>query len=118
MKAQIAKQIIANIIEWQLVLSNAKDRDKMKLHDIDLRLYSLSDFMEANRIVHICNQKSKTMYDYLKKFGKKTNGFKVFMTVEDRVLAAVYTTINYDTQIQVVAAYDDKGTAVVNLKYS
>ena len=117
MKAREAKQIIGNIIEWQLVLSNAKDRDKINLHDIDLRLYSLSDFMEANRVIHICNKKARISSETHRRKGKKST-FRQFMTVEDRVLAAVYTTINYDTQKQVVAAYDDKGTAIVNLKYS
>ena len=117
MKASLAKQIIGNIIEWQLVLSNAKDRDKIKLYDIDLRLYSLSDFMEANRVLHICNKKARISSDTHWRKGKKST-FRQFMTVEDRVLAAVYTTINYDTQNQVVAAYNDKGTAVLNLKYS
>ena len=118
MKALEAKQIISNILEWQFVLNGIKDRSELKLHDIDMRQYSLSDFIEANRIVHVCNQKSKTMYDYLNKSSKKPNGFKVFMTVHDRLLAAVYTIINYDPQDQVVAAYDDKGTAIVKLKYS
>ena len=118
MKAKEAKQIISNIIEWQLILNGIKDRTELKLHDIEMRNYSLSDFIEANRIVHICNQKAKTMYEWLKKSGKKTNGFKMCMTIDDRLLAAVYTIINYDPQNQVVAAYNDKGTAIVNLKYS
>ena len=118
MKAPEAKQIISNILEWQFILNGIKDKSELKLHDIDMRQYSLSDFIEANRIVHVCNQKAKTMYDYLKKSGKKPNGFKALMTVHDRLLAAVYTIINYDPQDQVVAAYDDKGTAILELKYS
>ena len=58
------------------------------------------------------------MYDLLKKSGRSKNGFKQLMTVHDRLLAAVFTIINYDPQNQVVAAYDDKGTAIVKLKYS
>ena len=118
MKALEAKQIISNILEWQFILVGIKNQEDLILHDIDMRQYSLADFIEANRIVHVCNQKSKTMYDYLKKSGKKPNGFKAFMTVHDRLLAAVYTIINYDPQDQVVAAYDDKGTAIIKLKYS
>lgn len=117
MKAKLAKQIISNILEWQFVLNGIKDKSELNLHPIDMRMYSLNDFIEANRIVHVCNQKSKTMYNHLKKLGKAKNGFKQLMTVHDRLLAAVFTIINYDPQDQVVAAYDDKGTGVFELKY-
>lgn len=118
MKAPEAKQIISNILEWQFVLNGIKDRSELKLHHIEMRKYSLSDFIEANRIVHICNQKAKTMYDYLKKSGKKTNGFSMRMTYHDRILAAVYAIINYDCDKQFVAAYNDKAIAILELKYS
>ncbi|MCK5614189.1 hypothetical protein KAR91_70645 [Candidatus Pacearchaeota archaeon] len=118
MKAPEAKQIISNILEWQFVLNEIKHKSDLKLHDIDMRQYSLSDFIEANRIVHVCNKKSRVMYVCLKKSGKKTNGFKTHMTCHDRLLAAVYTIINYDSDKQFVAAYDNKGTAILELKYS
>lgn len=74
---------------------------------------------EAKQIIgNILEWQFVLNYEWLKKSGKKTNGFKMLMLIDDRLLAAVYTIINYDPQDQVVAAYNDKGTAIVNLKYS
>lgn len=119
MKAKEAKQIISNILEWQFVLNEIKHKSELKLHDIDMRQYSLSDFIEANRIIHVCNKKARVMHSFIKRSTlEEVNPLKQLMTIDDRLLAAVYTIINYDPQNQVVAAYDDKGTAVVNLKYN
>ena len=118
MKAREAKQIISNILEWQFVLNGIKDKSELKLHDIDMRQYSLSDFIEANRKIEVCNKKAEVMHEYLKKCtNKKVNGLRQYMTIDDRLLAAVYTIINYDPQDQVVAVYNNKGTAIVKLKY-
>ena len=117
MKAPEAKQIISNILEWQFVLNEIKHKSDLKLHDIDMRQYSLSDFIEANRVVHVCNKKARVMRDHLDWKTGKSHGCTHHMTCHDRLLAAVYTIINYDPQDQVVAAYDDKGTAIVELKY-
>ncbi len=118
MKALEAKQIIGNILEWQFVLNEIKHKSELKLHDIDMRQYSLSDFIEANRKVSVCNKKARVMRDYLDKKTGKSTGCVQRLTCHDRLLAAVYTIINYDPQDQVVAAYDDKGTAILELKYS
>ena len=118
MKAPEAKQIISNILEWQHVLNGIKDRTDLKLHDIDMRQYSLSDFIEANRKVEVCNKKARVMRDYLDKKTRKSTGCVQHFTCHDRLLFAVYTIINYDPQDQVVAAYDGKGTAIIELKYS
>lgn len=119
MKAQLAKQIISNILEWQFVLKEIKHKSELKLHDIDMRQYSLSDFIEANRKIEVCNKKARVMHSILKSSAtKEASPLKQLMTVDDRLLAAVYTIINYDPQDQVVAAYNGKGAAIVKLKYS
>lgn len=116
MKLQEAKQIVGYILDWQFVLMGVKTRADIK-EKIDLSRYSLQDLITANKIVESGNNRRKKLYEYHRDKGHKTKGYSVNMQLADRLIAAVYTAINFQPNGEMIAIIENVGCGVVNVKY-
>ena len=97
MKLSEARKIVGEIIRWQMhhmgILPEAPAH-------ID---YSLPQLLEANKIVERANKSTKR--DFIE---GKTYKRKIQLTLDDRIIAAVYVIMNYGSSREPITACNGK----------
>lgn len=116
MKLKEAKEIVGYILEWQFVLMGIKERSEMS-KSVDISKYSLNDLIKANSIVKSNNNRKEKLANYHRRNGHNVNGRTVNMLLADRVIAAVYTAINFSTNGEIIVLIDDIGVGCVKVNY-
>lgn len=73
--------------------------------------------MPYNKLVESNNRRMEKIHKYHRDKGHKTKGYSVNMQLADRLIAAVYTAINFEPNREMIAIIDNVGCGVVNVKY-
>lgn len=116
MKLTEAKEIVSYILEWQLVCMGVKGREEIS-KTLDLSKYSLSDLIKANAMVEANNHRKQKLADYNRQKGNKVKGYSHSMFLADRLIAAAYTAISYETSREPIALINDVCVGCVKAKY-
>ena len=110
MKIKEAKEIIGSIVKWNFLLQGITERIDVEKNDKLINL-SLEDLINANKKV---KQSNKRAEKYQKKSKK---GIFVSITLDDRLIAAIYTALHYETGNEIIALINDKAVVVIKPKY-
>jgi|SRR5690606_28237154 len=116
MKLQEAQEIVGYILDWQFLLMGGKERSDMP-SKIDLSKYTLDDLIKANKMVKAHNKRKERLHDYHVSRGHKTKGFSVSLLLADRIIAAVYTCLNFSPNGEMIGLIDDVGCGCVIAEY-
>lgn len=116
MKTSEAKSIVKTILEWQFVLQGIVKRDEVQV-DKKLEEYSLSELIQANRLVKANNNRKTKLQEYYRKKNGKANGISHQMTLADRVIAGVYFALHYPTNGEASILINDIVAGCVPAKY-
>lgn len=106
MKLSEAKEIIASIVRWQLVLNGIIGRNDIGPVK-DVSVYSLKDLIRANEYAERYNERQK------RKEGKRT----LIFTLSDRLIAGVYFALNFPAASEMNVLINDKAACVVTPNY-
>ena len=115
MKLTEAKKIVSAIIQWQFVLQGINDREDVKI--FDLSSYSLEDLIKANKLVTSNNSRKRKLQAYWQKKNGKSNGISQQLTMSDRLIAGVYTALNFQSNGEMQVLINDKAIGVVTANY-
>ena len=115
MKLKEAKEIVDSIIEWQFVLQGIKERKDVDI--IDLSKYSLEDLIKANKLVKANNSRKQKLQEYYHKKGCKTKSISIQMVLADKLIAGVYSALNFTSEGQMEVLINDRAIAVVTANY-
>lgn len=116
MTTKEAKNIVGYILQWQFVLMGVIQREEAP-EKIDLSKYSLIDFIKANNLVRVNNNRRRRIQQQKQNKGLKTKGVKQQMTIDERALAAVYVALHNSVNNQPVALIDDIVVGCGRAKY-
>lgn len=115
-KINEAKQIVSEIINWNMVCIGVIERSELKTN-IDLSKYSLEDLIKANSLVESSNKRKMNLQKTNQEKGRKSKGISMSMTLADRIIAAVYTAMNFNPDGEIIALVNDIGVGLVKVKY-
>ena len=115
MKLKEAKEIVGAIIEWQFVLQGIKEREDVQI--FDLRKYSLNDLIKANNLVKGNNNRKRKLQEYWNKKNGKSKGISVQLILADRLIAGVYTALNFESNGEMQVLINDKAVGIVTPNY-
>lgn len=116
MKISEAKEIVGYIIDWQFVLLGVKEREEAPEY-IDLSKYSLSDLITANKLVKANNERKQSLEKYNRSKNRNVKGYSISMTMDDRLIAAIYTAISFPPNGDSVVLINDVCVGCVKAKY-
>jgi hypothetical protein len=116
MKLKEAKEIIGYILEWQFVCMGIKERSEIT-KKVDLSKYSLSDLIQANKIIEHENKRKEKIAEYHRGKGHKVKGYFVSMVLADRSIAAVYTALSFSPNGEMIALINDCGIGCIRASY-
>lgn len=109
MKISEAKQIIWTITKWQFYMQGIVDEIPCESLSTDL---SLEDLMRANKMVSVANKrKMKDQND-----GKRKKGISIQLTIDERLIAAIYVALHYPANGEAVAIMNMIGVGCVKMK--
>jgi hypothetical protein len=112
MRLTEAKKIVGNILQWQFLLMGVADEDNSSFDEsIKLENYSLSELIQANSMVKKSNQRM------LIKTTKKGTSITLNMTVNERLIAAVYCCIHFKPSNEIIAICNGKSIAIQKIRY-
>lgn len=119
MKIKEAKKIVMSMINWQFVLMGIMEMEECheKTKEVDLKKYSLDELILANKKVKTNNNFKRKLQESRRKKGLETNGISQSIVCDDRLIAAIYTMLNFDISDEPVAIYMEKGIGIVRMKY-
>lgn len=118
MKIKEAKAIINKMLQWQFILmGTSKIEETVFDESIDLKNYSLSELINANKKVDSSNKIKATISERNVKKGKDPKGIEHHMTIDEGIIAAVYCCLHFPKNNELVAVFEDAGVAVVHVKY-
>jgi hypothetical protein len=106
MKIKEAKKIIGTCIEWNLYMMGITDKPSSKLDPET----SLEDLIKANKKVSKWNVKQR------EKLSGTGKNIPQHQTLADRVIAGIYTALNYAPDGKIKVVINDRAIAVVNIK--
>lgn len=116
MEIKKAKEIIASIIEWNLCLNGVTPRADIELNPT-LKDYSLKELIKANDLVKSNNSRKRKLQEYYLNKNGKSNGINLSMTLDERLIAAIYTALHYPANGEMVALINDVGVGCVTANY-
>lgn len=118
MTTKEAKQIIGYCLEWQFVLMGIKERHQIDLSEkVDITKYSLEQLIKANKIVESENRKREKLAAYHHQKGHKVKGYSIHMILDDRLIAAIYTAVNFTPNQEAIVLIDDIVVGCAKAKY-
>jgi hypothetical protein len=117
MKLKEAEEIVGYILEWQFVCMSIKNRKEVS-KTLDLSKYSLNDLITANKIVKGNNNRKEKLANYHRAKGHKVKGYSISKILSDRLIAAVYTTMSFSPNGEMIALLDDIGVGCVRANYA
>jgi hypothetical protein len=116
MKLKEAQQIVSTIVNWQFVLQGVVSKDEAKL-SVDLKKYSLEELIKANKLVMSNNSRKAKLQEYWRNKGCETKGISQQLTLADRLIAGVYTALNFPPDNEVNVLVNDIGVGCVKVNY-
>lgn len=116
MKLAEARQVIGYIINWGFVLQGVIERDEVKL-DHSIKDLSLEDLIKANKMVKSANDRKRKLQEYNRGQGRNVKGVSINMTLDDRLIASVYTALHYPVGNEITTLINDRAVAVVKPNY-
>jgi len=116
MSLQEAREIVKEIMQWQMVCMGVFERKEIK-PALNLRQYSLADLIKANGMVVSDNKRSDKLAQWHRERGHNVKPRTVYMVLADRLIAAVYTALNFEPDGEMVALVHDCGVGVVKAEY-
>lgn len=111
-----AQQIVSAITHWQLFLQGVIDKSGINT-DIDLQKYSLEDLIKANKLVNANNSRKRKLQEYWLNKNGKLKGISQQITLADRLIAGVYTALNFKPDNEIAVLINDIGVGCVKVKY-
>lgn len=116
MKLAEAKEIVSSIINWQFVLQGIKEREEIS-ENINLQEYSLEDLIKANKLVTSNNNRKRKLAEYWRKKTGKQYSTTTQLVLADRLIAGVYTALNFTPNSEMVVLINDIGVGCVKADY-
>ena len=116
MKTKEAKELVGYLLEWQFVCMGVKERNEIK-EVRDLSKYSLHDLLKANELVEKSNNRKRKIQSDNQAKGLPSKPITISLTLADRVIAAIYTALNFRPDGQMIALVNGNGVGVVKAKY-
>lgn len=116
MSLQEAREIVGEIIEWQMVCMEIQKRKEIT-PKLNLREYGLADLIKANAMVESDNKRSDKLAEWHREQGHNVQPRTVYMTLADRLIAAVYTAMHFEPDGEMIALAHDCGVGVVKAEY-
>lgn len=117
MKLNEAQKIVKTIVNWHFVCDGIIERGELE-DIIDLSGYSLADLLVANKLVEANNKRKLSLHKHYSNKNGKSKGICLQLTVSDRLIAAVYTAMNYPHNGEIIALMDDIGVGCVSVNYT
>lgn len=116
MSLQEAREIVKEIMQWQMVCMGVFERKEIT-PKLNLKQYSLADIIKANSIVESDNKRSDKLAQWHREQGHNVQPRTVYMTLADRLIAAVYTALHFEPDGEMIALAHDRGVGVVKAEY-
>ena len=111
-----AREIVKEIMQWQMVCMGVFERKEIT-PQLNLKQYSLADLIRANQMVVSDNLRSDKLAEWHREQGHKVQPRTVYMTLADRLIAAVYTALHFESDGEMIALAHDRGVGVVKAEY-
>ncbi|WP_417444608.1 hypothetical protein [Joostella sp.] len=109
MKIKEAKDIIGVCLEWQFWMMGIRENRPTKT--LNPVTTTLSILIESNKTIERHNEKQR------KKYSGTGETFSQHQTLDDRVIAAIYTALSYTPDGEAKAVINGIGVGVVKIKY-
>lgn len=115
-KLKEALKIVSVMLGWQFYMQGLKKRNDIL--DFDISKYSLEDLIKANRLVSSNNSRKQKMASYWRSRTGKDYPCTIQTVCADRLIAAIYTLMNFPADGEMIAVIGNKGVGCVVPDYS
>lgn len=113
-----AKKVIGTILDWGFIKMGITERCNLKESDVDLTKYSLTEILQANKLVQSNNNRKMKLQQYHSGRNKnnKSKGVSLMMSIDDRMIAGVYFALHYPANGELHVVINDIGAGCVKVK--